>query len=59
LREAMGDAEWERSDPDKLWRQDAKLRRTLYPILADIGEALMGALAVMLLMRWAIQRRTR
>jgi two-component system, cell cycle response regulator DivK len=38
LREAVGDAEWERSDPDKLWHQDAKLRRALYPILADIGE---------------------
>jgi hypothetical protein len=38
LRETVGDAEWERSDPDKLWHQDVKLRRALYPVLADIGE---------------------
>jgi hypothetical protein len=38
LREAVGEAEWERSDPDKLWHQDAKLRTAVYPVLADIGE---------------------
>jgi hypothetical protein len=38
LHEAVGDAEWERSDPDELWRQDAKLRRAVYPVLADVGE---------------------
>jgi hypothetical protein len=38
LREAVGDAEWERSDPDELWREDAKLRRAVYPVLADVGE---------------------
>jgi hypothetical protein len=38
LREAVGDAEWERSDPDELWHQDAKLRRVVYPVLADVGE---------------------
>jgi hypothetical protein len=38
LREAIGDAEWERSDPDELWRQNPKLRKELYPILADVGE---------------------
>jgi hypothetical protein len=38
LREAVGDAEWERSDPDKLWERDPKLRREVYPVLADVGE---------------------
>jgi integrase len=38
LREAVGDAEWERSDPDELWRQNPKLRKEVYPILADVGE---------------------
>jgi integrase len=38
LREAVGDAEWERSDPDELWEHDAKLRRAVYPVLADVGE---------------------
>jgi hypothetical protein len=41
LREAVGDGEWERSDPDeldKLWQDDAKLRRAVYPVLADVGE---------------------
>src|SRR5262249_32572822 len=26
LREAVGDAEWEQSDPDELWRENSKLR---------------------------------
>lgn len=38
LREAVGENEWERSDPDALWREDAKLRKALRPILADVGE---------------------
>jgi hypothetical protein len=38
LREAVGAAEWERSDRDELWHRDAKLRRAVYPVLADIGE---------------------
>jgi hypothetical protein len=37
LREAVGDAQRERSDPDELWHQDAKLRRAIYPVLADIA----------------------
>jgi len=31
LREVVGDAEWERSDPDELWEHDAKLRRARLP----------------------------
>jgi hypothetical protein len=38
LREAVGAAEWERSDPDELWEHDQDLRRELYPVLADVGE---------------------
>jgi integrase len=38
MREAVGDAEWERSEPDDLWRDDEELRRTVRPILADVGE---------------------
>jgi integrase len=38
LREAVGDAEWERSDPDECWRQNPKLRKEVYPVLADVGE---------------------
>lgn len=38
LRTAVGDAEWDRSDPDELWREDAKLRTAVYPVLADVGE---------------------
>ena len=37
-REAVGDAEWDRSDPDELWTHDPKLRREVYPVLADVGE---------------------
>ena len=38
LREAVGQDEWERSDPDALWREDAELRKALRPVLADLGE---------------------
>ena len=38
LREAAGDDEWERGNPDDLWREDAKLRNAVRPILADVGE---------------------
>ena len=38
LREAAGEDEWERSDPDDLWREDAELRKALRPVLADAGE---------------------
>ena len=38
LREAAGDNEWERSDPDELWRDDAELRKAVRPLLADVGE---------------------
>jgi integrase len=38
LREAVGAAEWERSDPDELWPENAKLRKEVYPVLADVGE---------------------
>jgi integrase len=37
-REAVGDAEWERSDPDDLWREDEELRKDVRPVLADVGE---------------------
>jgi integrase len=38
MREAVGDAEWERNEPDDLWRDDEELRRTVRPVLADVGE---------------------
>jgi integrase len=38
MREAVGDAQWERSEPDDLWRQDKELRRNMRPVLADVGE---------------------
>ncbi len=38
LREAAGDDEWERSDPDDLWREDPELRRAVRPVLVDVGE---------------------
>jgi len=38
LRDTVGHAEWEQSDPDELWREDAKLRKEVYPVLADVGE---------------------
>jgi integrase len=38
LREAVGDAEWERNNPDELWRDDTELRETVRPVLADVGE---------------------
>src|SRR6185437_5045412 len=38
LREAVGDDEWERNNPDDLWRDDEELRKTIRPVLADVGE---------------------
>ncbi|HEV3160401.1 MAG TPA: hypothetical protein VGZ89_10505 [Xanthobacteraceae bacterium] len=38
LREAVGEAEWERSDPDDLWQEDEELRKDVRPVLADVGE---------------------
>jgi integrase len=38
LCEAAGDAVWERNSPDDLWRDDAKLREAVRPVLADVGE---------------------
>jgi integrase len=38
LREAVGEDQWERSDPDALWREDAELRKAMRPVLADVGE---------------------
>ena len=38
LRETVGDDEWERSDPDDLWRKDEELRKAVRPVLADAGE---------------------
>jgi hypothetical protein len=38
LREAVGENEWERSGPDALWRDDAELRKSLRPVLADVAE---------------------
>ena len=36
--QAVGENEWERSDPDALWREDAELRKSLRPVLADVAE---------------------
>jgi integrase len=38
LRGPAGDDEWEHSDPDDLWREDAELRKAVRPALADVGE---------------------
>ena len=38
LREAVGDDEWQRNDPDDLWREDEELRKAVRPVLADVGE---------------------
>ncbi len=38
LREAVGEAVWERSDPDELWRENTELRKEVYPVLSDAGE---------------------
>jgi integrase len=38
LREAVGEVEWERNDPSDLWRDDEELRRTIRPVMADVGE---------------------
>ena len=37
-RETVGEAEWERSDPDELWRTDEDFRRAMRPVYADAGE---------------------
>ena len=47
LRDTVGHAEWERSDPDEIWREDAKLRRAcggarLCPPLSVIACASRG-----------------
>lgn len=39
LREGAGEDEWERSDPDELWREDEELRKAVRPLLADVGES--------------------
>ena len=39
LRNAVGEKRWEEFDnPDELWRDDEKLRKTIRPVLADVGE---------------------
>jgi integrase len=38
LRETVGEAEWERSDPDELWRADEEFRKAMRPVFADAGE---------------------
>jgi len=38
MREAIGDEEWEKGNPDDLWRDDEKLRELMRPVLADAGE---------------------
>ena len=38
LKDAVGDDEWERSNPDDLWGEDEDLRNEIRPVLADVGE---------------------
>ena len=38
LVDAVGDDVWNQNDPDDLWRDDEELRKTIRPMLADIGE---------------------
>ena len=38
LHEATGDDEWEQNNPDDLWSDDEQLRKTVRPLLADLGE---------------------
>jgi integrase len=38
LRDTAGEARYEASDPDELWRTDENLRRQIRPLLADFGE---------------------
>ena len=38
LKEAVGDDVWERNDPDDLWHHDEGLRKSVRPVLADVGE---------------------
>jgi integrase len=37
-RETVGEAEWERSDPDELWRTDEQFRKAMRPVFADAGD---------------------
>jgi integrase len=37
-RETVGEAEWEQSDPDELWREDEDFRKAMRPAFADAGE---------------------
>jgi len=34
----MGEAAWEHSNPDDFWCEDEDLRKTVRPVLADVGE---------------------
>ena len=38
LKYAVGEVRWEESNPDDLWWNDAELRETVRPVLADVGE---------------------
>jgi hypothetical protein len=38
LRDAIGDEAWEAHDPDDLWKDEAKVREAVRPVLADVGE---------------------
>jgi hypothetical protein len=38
MRDAVGDGVWEKSDPDELWQEEADLRKTVRPVLADAAE---------------------
>ena len=38
LKYAVGEVRWEESNPDDVWWNDAELRETVRPVLADVGE---------------------
>ena len=38
LKYAVGEVRWEESNPDDLWWNEAELRETVRPVLADVGE---------------------
>jgi hypothetical protein len=38
LHDAVGDDEWEKHNPDDLWREHEELRKIVRPVLADVGE---------------------
>ena len=38
MREAVGEKQWEENHPDELWEQEEELRKTVRPVLADVGE---------------------